>query len=143
MNLTGCRKELHTVFASAAAPDFSHLNGEYIVSILMLPGYGILNHRKVLYTKNGTHSGYNVLFHKIWGRFSIEEGQTPAPDSFHSAVINYDIPENSFFIRRIRDYIRCVEEDNYLGQAYYLLSDKTIFLGYFTMEKISHNRIFV
>lgn len=137
MRFPGRHKKLNDVFQNAEAPDRSHLNGEYRVNILMLPGYGIFGHRKVFFYENGAISGYNILFSKRWGRFTVEESGTAPPNLLNVAVINYERGENSSLIRRIRDYIRYVQNDDlYIGKAYYRVFGKTIFLGYFTLEKI-------
>jgi len=136
MSLPGRHKELKAAFVNAGDPDLSDLTGEYIVNIVILPGYRAFIHRKVFYTDSGKVLGYNLLFHKTWGHFSVEEGAATAPDSLNVAVINYNRPENPFPIRRIRDHIRCVKREIlYIGRANYLLYGKPRFLGYFTLEK--------
>jgi hypothetical protein len=137
VNFPGRHRELNTLFVNATDPDLSHLKGEYLVNILMVPGYRTLRHRKRFYTENGNVLGYNLILHKIWGRFIVEEGLAAGAVQLNGAVINYNRPENLFFIRRIRDYIRCVKKDKlYIGRAGYRLFRRTIFLGYFTREKI-------
>lgn len=137
MSLPGHHRELNTLFVNATDPDLSHLKGEYLVNILMVPGYRTLRHRKCFYTQNGNLLGYNLLRHTIWGRFIVEEGRAAGAGPLNGAVINYNRSENLFFIRRIRDYIRCVQKDKlYIGRANYLIWDRTLFLGYFTLEKI-------
>jgi hypothetical protein len=137
MRFPGSHKKPTAVFADSPAPDLSHLQGEYLVNILMVPGYRTLRHRKFFYREHGNVLGYNLLRHTIWGRFTVEEGRAAEADSRHAAVINYNRNENLFFIRRIRDHIRCVKEDAlYIGRAGYRLFGRTIFLGYFTLEKI-------
>lgn len=138
MRFPGRQRELHADFVNAADPDLSHLRGEYLVNILMVPGYSMLNHRKVFYAENDTIYGYNILFHKTWGRFRIEDGYAALPDPLNVAVINYNRSENSFLIRRIRDHIRCVQKNKlYIGRANYLLRGRPRFLGYFSLEKIT------
>ena len=144
MSLLGRHKELNAAFANAANPDLSDLTGEYIVNIVIVPGYSTFSHRKVFYTDSGKVRGYNLLFNKTWGHFSVEEGSAIPCDSLNVAVINYNRPENFFVIRRIRDHIRCVKKAKlYIGRANYLLHGKPIFLGYFTLNKIVKESPFI
>jgi len=137
MSLVGAHKELSTAFVNAGYPDLSELSGEYLVNIVMVPGYRSFSHQKIFYRANNKVLGYNVLFDKTWGHFSVQEGSVTAPDSLNVAVINYNRPENSFIIRRIRDYIRCVKRNTlYIGRAHYLVCGTPRFLGYFTLEKM-------
>ena len=144
MSLFESYKELNTAFVDAGHPDLSDLSGEYLVNVVMVPGYRSFIHRKVFYREHNKVLGYNLLFHKTWGHFSVEEGSVAAPDSLNVAVINYNRPENTMMIRRIRDHIRCVKRDTlYIGRANYLVCGKPRFLGYFTLEKIVKESLFV
>jgi hypothetical protein len=128
---------LTEIFRNAACPDISELSGEYIVDMLtVFPSLKRLSHRKVFCLENNRVSGYNVLLGIRWGRFYLEEAICREPDSLKAAVINYDRKENTFFIRRIRDHIRRIERDIYLGRFNYLLYGRLYFLGYFSLEKI-------
>lgn len=136
-------KELDTAFMDAGHPDLSDFSGEYLVNILMVPGYRSFIHRKIFYRANNKVLGYNVLFNKTWGHFNVEDGSVTVPDPLNVAVINYNRPENCFLIRGIRDHIRCLKRDAlYIGRANYLVYGTPRFLGYFTLEKIVKESIF-
>ncbi len=138
MILPKSSSELKRLFETSSLPDIQRLHGEYLVDMLTVwPSFKKFSHRKVVYRKNGIVQGHNVLFNMVWGRFTLEEGICRDVDSGGAALINYDSHENSFPVRRIRDYIRCVEGGNlYIGRFYYRISDRLQFLGYFSLEKI-------
>jgi hypothetical protein len=138
MSLVGRHRELNAAFVNAGHPDLSNLIGEYLVNIVMVPGYSRFSHRKIFYEENDKIYGYNILFNKAWGHFRVEEGRAAVPDPLNVAVINYNRMKNSFVIRRIRDHIRRVKRDKlYIGRANYLLFGQLRFFGYFTLEKIN------
>ena len=138
MKLPGSNQELKEVFRNAKTPAATELNGEYLVDMLtVLPSLKRFSHRKVIYRENNMVSGYNVVFNKIWGRFIVEEDICKDVDSVKVAVINYNRPENSLLIRRIRDHLRCMEKDLlYIGRFNYLFMGRLQFMGYFSLEKI-------
>ncbi len=138
MKLQGTIRELRKIFKDASTPDVSEFNGEYLVDMLTLfPSFKRFSHRKVFYVEDNNILGHNVLFNKVWGRFFMEEGVCSDIDSVKVAVINYDRSENLFHIRRIRDYIRCMERDSlYIGRVHYTFFGKPYFLSYFSLEKI-------
>ena len=138
MKLPGSNQELKEVFRNAKTPTATELNGEYLVDMLtVLPSLKRFSHRKVIYRENNMVSGYNVVFNKIWGRFIVEEDICKDVDSVKVTVINYNRPENSLLIRRIRDHLRCMEKDLlYIGRFNYLFSGRLQFMGYFSLEKI-------
>lgn len=131
-------RELKELFRSASTPDIADLDGEYLVDMLTVwPSFKRFNHRKVIAGENGKVSGYNVLFNTIWGRFVVEEDICRAVDSVHVALINYNIKDNTFPVRRIRDHVRCIEKGMlYIGRFNYLISGRLQFLGYFSLERI-------
>jgi hypothetical protein len=131
-------RELQKVFEHATYPDINSLTGEYLVDMLTVwPSFKRFSHRKVLYRQNDMVTGHNVLFSKVWGHFIVEEGSCRDVYSKRAAVINYNRPENSFPVRRIRDYVRCVERDSlYIGRFYYTFPGRIQFLGYFSLEKL-------
>jgi len=131
-------KEINKIFLNASDPAIAELSGDYIVDILsFLPSFKRFNHRKVMYVKGDNHMGYNVLFGKTWGSFSVSE-ETFRESGFLKAVrLNYNLKDNVFPIKNIRDYIRCIEEKSlYIGKFYYLVLGYPILIGYFSLEKI-------
>ncbi len=130
--------KLREILKNARTPEISEFNGEYLVDMLtMLPSFSRFSHRKVFYSENGIVSGYNILFNRIWGYFSLEKGFCGGPDSLNAVVINYNRGENLFFTKRIRDYVRCIESGRlYIGRFQYLLMGRECFLGYFSLSKL-------
>ena len=63
-------------------------------------------------------------------RFETYVGRSRAGD-FDCVQLNYDLPENPFFIRPIKDEIREIAPKLYLGQAYLQLRAKTHLVLYF------------
>jgi hypothetical protein len=138
MKLPKNNHELKTIFKNAQTPDISELEGEYLVDMLtVFPSFKRFSHRKVFYAEDSGILGHNILFNRVWGRFFMEEGICSDLYSVKVAVINYDLPENSFFVKRVRDYVRCVEKNAlYIGRFNYLCCGKLYYLGYFSLEKI-------
>jgi hypothetical protein len=57
-------------------------------------------------------------------------GKSRAGD-FDAVQLDYDLPENPFFIRRIKDEIREVERGVWLGQAYFATKQRDLLWLYF------------
>jgi len=138
MKLPKNSHELDDIFRNASLPDIVEFSGEYLVDMLtVFPSFKRFRHRKLFYHDSGRVFGYNVLFNKRWGYFSVHEEVRGEPGLFNAAVIDYDRGENTFFVRRIRDRVRRIEKDDlYIGKFHYLMFGKLHFLGYFSLEKI-------
>ena len=138
MKFPKTHRELLEVFRKASAPAITEFNGEYLVDILTVwPSFKRFHHRKVIYKDKDRVLGYNVLFNKVWGRFLVEENITVDPDSTRVAILNYNMRENSFPMRGIRDHLRCIDKDLlYIGRFNYFFMGRLQFLGYFSLEKI-------
>jgi len=138
MKLPGTNAGLTEVFKKALPPDVSEFNGEYLVDMLTtFPSLKRFSHRKVFYRNNDRVMGNNVLFNGKFGYFLVQEGVCEELGSLEAAVLNYDRRENAFFIRRVRDHVRCLEKDAlYVGRFNYLFSGRLYFMGYFSLEKI-------
>ena len=142
MKLPKNNLRLTEIFRNAATPDISEFSGEYFVDMLtVFPSFKRFSHRKVFHLENDKVSGYNVLLNRTWGHFFLEEGICNELDSLRAVVINYDRRENTFFIRRIRDHVRRIEQDIYLGRFNYLLYGRLYFGGYFLLEKIERKLV--
>ena len=136
MNLKDLSKsELEKVFEDAKPPKISKLKGEYKVT--MLTGIPDFEDIKIFYQKNGQVFGHNLAWEKLdWGYFFIEKGVCEK-SGLDVAVINYDHPKNSYFTKRIRDHIRCIDEEEtiHIGKLNYLIFGKLHFTGYFSLSK--------
>lgn len=130
--------KLKEIFKNARAPEILEFNGEYFVDMLtVFPSLKCFSHRKVFYHKDNMIVGHNILFtNTVWGHFFVEEGICNQQDSLKVAVINYERSENSPVSNRIRDYIRCVDDDTlYLGRFNYIFMGKPRFLGWFSLTR--------
>ncbi len=138
MKFPRSNNKLKEIFKKAGTPDISEFSGEYLVDMLtFIPGFKMFPLRKVFYLENGGVSGYNILFNKVWGHFFLEKGFCEEVDSSGVAVINYDRTENSTIIRKIRDYVRCLDAGNlYLGRFNYMFVGRLRFLGYFSLSRM-------
>ena len=130
-------KQLHEIFKASSELDISELEGEYLVDMIMVPGSRIFfPDSKIFDKEDGRAVGHNVLFNKIkWGRFFLEKGTCEELESLSVVVINYDTPENTFLTSGIRDLIRRVDKDVYLGRFNMVFKGKLCFLGYFSLIK--------
>ncbi len=131
-------KKLNKIFLHARYPDINELQGEFLVDILsFLPSLKRFSHRKVMYTTAKTQLGHNVISGRKWGRFSVSEGTFKESDFLKSVRLNYDLDNNFFLLKYIRDYIRCLEENTlYIGKFYYLVHGYPVLIGYFSLKKI-------
>jgi hypothetical protein len=68
-----------------------------------------------------------------WFRFDTHLAPSRAGD-FDAFQLDYDTPQNPFFIRAIKDEIREVSPGLYLGQAYVMLSGKPHLALYFGLQ---------
>ncbi len=129
---------LTEIFKNARTPGPTELEGEYLVHMLtVFPSFRRFGHRKIFYQARGRTEGYNVLFGRRWGHFFLEEGVCEDMGSPDAVIINYNCDRNSVLTKRIRDYVRCVEEgQSYLGRFYCLLRGKLRFSGYFSLSRV-------
>jgi hypothetical protein len=67
-------------------------------------------------------------------RFETKVAPSFAGD-FTSVELDYDLPENPFFIRAIRDEIRSMGNGLYLGQAYLVIRDRPRLVLYFGLAQ--------
>jgi hypothetical protein len=137
MKLLRNNYRLTEIFRSATVPDIAEFNGEYLVDMLTgPPSFSRFGHRKVFYKEDDKILGYNII-KKPWGHFSLEAGVSDVDDR-GMVVINYDVKENLFIFRGIRDHVRCIEEKAvYIGRFNYTIMDKLHFLGYFLLLRTS------
>jgi hypothetical protein len=84
---------------------------------------------------SGHGEGKNRVIRDRWKLFRFETfvGQSRA-GTFDAVQLDYDLPENPFFIRAIKDEIRQVEPGLYLGQAYLQLRGQPQLVLYFGLQ---------
>lgn len=68
-------------------------------------------------------------------RFETFVGPSRAGD-FDAVQLDYDLPENPFFIRRIKDEIREIERNVWLGQAWFATGSREWLWLYFALAKV-------
>jgi hypothetical protein len=82
--------------------------------------------------------GINRVFSDVkprrWFRFETRIARSRAGD-FDALHLDYDNPENPFYIRAIKDEIREVAPGLYLGQAYLVTNRKSRLVLYFGLAK--------
>ncbi len=129
------KRALDKIFKDAEIPNPSEFQGEYFVDMLTaLPSLKKFSHRKTFRREENKTIGRNILFKgKKWGHFFLE--QTGGESGRSKTIINYDVPENSFITRRIRDEVRRAGNGAYLGRFNYIFFGKPRFLGYFSLVK--------
>lgn len=67
-------------------------------------------------------------------RFETRIGPSRAGD-FDALQLNYDLPENPFFIRPIKDELRELHEGLWLGQAYLAWRGRDVLVLYFGLTR--------
>ena len=114
------------------------LQGEFIVDILsFLPSLKRLSHRKVMLSKGKEGIGHNVLYGRRWGHFLLTENTFKELGSLKAIQLSYDVEDNFYLMKHIRDYIRCIDKKTlYIGKFYYHLFGYPVLIGYFSLEKI-------
>jgi hypothetical protein len=70
----------------------------------------------------------------LWFRFTTSIGRSRA-GAFDALHLNYDHPENPFFIRAIQDEVRTVAPGLWLGQAYVVVKKRPWLALYFALEQ--------
>ncbi|NOY35426.1 MAG: hypothetical protein GXP44_00650 [bacterium] len=136
MELPKNKRALDEIFKNAESLDPSELSGEYFVDMLTgLPSLKRFNHRKIFRQENGQTIGCNIIFkNKKWGCFFLEQ-TAGLKEGDAKTTINYDTPQNSLITKRIRDCIKKIGDNLYLGRFNYILFGKPRFLGYFSLTK--------
>jgi len=79
--------------------------------------------------------GMNRVFNDRTRLFRFETSIAKSKaGSFDAVHLNYDLPENPFFIRPVQDEIRKIGSKLYLGQAYLALPKSTQLILYFGLS---------
>jgi hypothetical protein len=136
------RKELDKMWDAGAVPERVRLLGSqgeparYLVTMAsgIIPNMGRwpLWHHKKFRSVGGFVRGCNAfaLGDAKWGDFRLEE-------MIGSLLINYDVPTNGWFSRRIRDHIRATDDPNVMiGKFHFKIFGRECFLGYFFLTRL-------
>lgn len=114
-----------------ATPNIEELPGKYEVKMLGWMKWFPRNHKFVT-----RYIGFNELCGRmLWGRFIVRDWV------FKSLLLDYDVPGNGILSRRIRDYIRKLTDNVYIGKFCYVLFGKPRFLGYFILRRVDDAKI--
>ena len=107
-------------------PNIEELPGKYEVKMLGWMRWFPPNYKEIR-----ANRGVNLLFgQKRWGRFIVRDWL------FKNLLLDYDVPGNGILSRRIRDYVRKLTDNVYIGEFCYVLFGKPRFLGYFILRRI-------
>jgi hypothetical protein len=130
--------ELEALYRGARAPELAGIEGDLqgrMLSVVVLPGWvrpalrAFAGSRafpwrgkSFRFLGGGGGEGLNRVFSDRiswlrWFRFTTAPGPSRA-GGFEAVQLDYDHPENPWFIRAIKDEIREVRPGLYLGQAY-------------------------
>jgi hypothetical protein len=142
--------ELLEVYRAATTPVLAEVEGDLVGRMLALngTGHGLLARAlrafaawrhfpwrgKSFASGTATGEGINRVFSdarpRKWYRFATFIGPSRA-GAFAALQLNYDRPENPFFIRAIKDEVRQVRPGLFLGQAYLVTRRRTRLVLYF------------
>jgi hypothetical protein len=144
--------KLHALYTGARAPRLSDVHGDLRGRMLAIPALtgplaGLLHAwaasssfpwlgKSFTPRSEDRGEGINrVLVDRFrLYRFETFVGKSRAGD-FDAVQLNYDLPENPFFIRPIKDEIRELQHGLYLGQAWLEIGGRAPYLAlYFALE---------
>lgn len=145
--------ELEALYQGAKAPDLSRIEGDLagrMLSVVVLPAWVAPTLRAFAGSRafpwrgksfrflgNAVGEGINRVFSDQrswlrWFRFTTALDRSRA-GAFDAVQLDYDHPENPWFIRAIKDEIREVRAGLYLGQAYFRTSSRDHLVLYFAL----------
>ena len=145
------RRELDRIFLSAQTPTMDEMSGTVNGSVLS--GLSALNIRLVriflnlgwfpwrgkIFETEGGNEGKGINRFKIGPfRFLRYRCETRITDPLLGGAevfcLNYDIPGNPWYIRRVRDDIRKIDDGLFLGSANFRLRGNHRFIVYFLLQ---------
>lgn len=142
---------LERMYREARTPELADLKGDLIGRMLVSPAANeqVADAMRALASQSwfpwkgktfaprgrDAGEGWNRVFtdRNLWFRFTTSIGRSRAGE-FHALHLDYDHPENPFFIRAIKDEVRAVAPGLWLGQAWLLLGDRQWLALYFALE---------
>ena len=145
-------EELAELYRNASTPTIAELDGDYRGRMLAVPPAG-----RALQALSRQWAGSDYFF--VWQGKSFQpladevgrgvnrllvdrlhrypfltRVKPSAFGEFDAVELDYDLPENPFFIRAIRDEIRRLDDGLYLGQAYVRLGGSEQLVLYFGLQ---------
>ena len=144
--------ELHTLYVNARVPRIGDVSGDLVGRMLAIdlvpprvnaaarawarrPSFPW---RGKSFTPQGEDrgEGINRVLSDRWKLFRFETSIAPSrAGDFDALQLDYDLPENPFFIRAIEDEIRELRPGLWLGQAWLRTGDKRTLVLYFGLER--------
>ena len=132
------------IFSNASIPKQEDFRGEYAVKLItpFLPDLRFLGHKKHIPDTGAEQGGgTNVFLNRVkLGNFRMAT-EMSAYDGLEVTKIIYDHSANPFFLRRLTDEIREVNPGFYMCRGIYNIVGKPVRIMYFTLTKISVNKI--
>ena len=145
------RRGLDEIFLSAQTPTMDELNGMVDGSVLagrfalnirlvrMILNLGWLPWRGKIFETDGGSEGKGINRFKVgplkFLRYRCETRITgPLLEGTDVFCLNYDLSGNPWFIRRLRDDIRKIEDGLFLGTASFRMFGKHRFTIYFLLQ---------
>lgn len=142
---------LGRLYAGARVPDLAAIHGDLRGRMLAWPGLGATGNgllralassdsfpwRGKSFTAlgDGHGEGRNRVVSDRFKVFRFETSVGPSrAGAFDAVQLDYDLPENPFFIRAIKDEIRELSPDLYLGQAWLRAGGKETLVLYFALQ---------
>lgn len=129
--------ELDSIFKNGSEPVIDEFEGEYWVSMLtgMIPNFRWVGHRKRFFDEEGKKVGKNIiLLNSTFGYFKVEKGKCDDLNNLNVMILNYGEKRN-FLTRSVRDKIRRIEDNIFLGRYYNVMDGSYYFKGYFSLIK--------
>jgi hypothetical protein len=143
---------LRRLYETARAPKLAEVAGDLrgrMLAVVVLPpslfepvrklaGQGWFPWRGKSFTAldKDKGEGWNRLFTDRFKRFRFETFVGPSrAGGFDALQLDYDLPENPFFIRAIKDEIRELRPGLWLGQAYLNLGAQPKLVLYFALQQ--------
>lgn len=125
-------------FDHGVARDPNDLEGEYAVRLVarFLPvPVRFFGHTKVFHHGAGGITGYNSFLGGLvkTGHFQVTRGASV--DGADVTQINYDTPENPFFMRPLTDEVRETEPGTFLGRGMMKIAGKARNVFWFTVSR--------
>lgn len=146
-------EELAELYARAAVPQINELYGDMrgrmlevvaeVPAILRRPvrrwaGSGSFPWRGKSFRPlaDTVGRGINRVVSDRWRMYPFLTSVQPSrAGDFDAVELDYDLPENPFFIRAIKDEVRTLREGLFLGQAYLCIGDEEHLALYFALSR--------
>lgn len=134
--------ELHALYEEGEVPDEDDVRGE--MRGLTLAGRGVARTRLWRRAANlapwagmrmnddggVNHVGFPPL---VLDRYNFET-YVERDKEGGALVLDYDVPENPYALRRLEERLREIEDDLFLGKSYLRLGGRRVFLHYYAVE---------